>query len=577
MRRLLSALLVLFAAICFFAFATKKPVQVFDIRAYKAKQLVRCTPDLSAINAWLEEVSIPLMPGSGSYRWKIATNSDSAQLYFDQGINMYYGFHIIEALASFKKAAAFDSAKPMVWWAQALAYGPNINDAGYTASPEALASTKKAMELSRSATPVEKALIDAMAVRYSEDSSQTREILNQAYVDKLKEAYQKFPASADIAALYADALMLQHPWDLWNNDGTPKPWEPQIQSVLEKLLGRAPHHPGANHYYIHVMEASPYAEKATASADRLGSLTPGLSHMVHMPSHIYIRTGELKKGVTVNEKAVAQYNSYLATFPSVVNASFLYQYHNLHMQANCGLLAGRRDYTMTTAKELQAVIDTSFLSAPAPMGSFVQYIYMTPVLSAVRFAQWKELLAMNQPKEQHVYATLLFHFGRGMALAATNDVDGAIKEDHKMLELMKNEDLKIPMKPFSAVFEAATSAHEMLLGSIAMKKNNWQEAIDHFSAASRTEEAMVYDEPRDWLLSPKPYLGALYLKTGKYQQAQETFEKDLKVNNNNVWSLYGLRQALEKQNKKAEADKIAKRLTIARSESDIDFATAFLP
>src|SRR4030095_16124765 len=195
----------------------------FDLTEFKKKNIIRCSTDWEALKQWLEEGDIPPIPGAGIYKWKISTKNDSAQFYFNQGINMYYSFHIIEAMASFKKAAKFDENSAMLHWAQALAYGPNINDFGYTASPEALSASGKAIEFSAGCTEKEMALIEAQRVRYSYDSSQTRAMLNQLYVDKMKEAYEKYPGDADVATLYADAMMLQHPWDLWNIDGTPKP------------------------------------------------------------------------------------------------------------------------------------------------------------------------------------------------------------------------------------------------------------------------------------------------------------------------------------------------------------------
>ena len=270
----------------FLTFPTSNTATAYDITELKKKNIISCSPDRLALTDFLADVEISAMPGAGIYRWKIATNNDSAQFYFNQGINMYYGFHIIESMASFKKAAKFDPENPMVWWAQALALGPNINDVGYAASPAALEATQKAVDLSASASAIEKMLIQAMTVRYSKDSTQSREKLNQDYVNELQKGYKQFPANADVATLYADAMMLQHPWDLWSIDGTPKPWTPAIREVLEKILASNSNHPGANHYYIHVMEASPYVSKAIPSADRLGKLTPGLSHMVHMPSHI---------------------------------------------------------------------------------------------------------------------------------------------------------------------------------------------------------------------------------------------------------------------------------------------------
>ena len=288
---------------------------VYNASLVKSKSSVSCTPDRASIAILIEESDeITILPGSGSYKWKISTSSDSAQRYFDQGINMYYGFHIIEAIASFQKAARFDQSNPMVWWAQALAYGPNINDVGYTASPEALSSVRKAEELSANASDVEKALIAAMKARYTDDTTKTREGLNQDYVDAMKAAAERFPANTDVQALYADAMMLQHPWDLWAVDGVPKPWQPAIQTVLEKVLKADPMHPGANHYYIHIIEASPNPEKALPSADILGKITPGLSHLVHMPSHIYLRTGDFDRGITNNVDAVKTYREYANLF-----------------------------------------------------------------------------------------------------------------------------------------------------------------------------------------------------------------------------------------------------------------------
>src|SRR5688500_10199590 len=200
----------------------------FTNKAYKNRNIISCSPDWNALKTWIEEVDIPPMPGSGDLKWPISTTNDSAQFYFNQGINTYYGFHIIEAMASFKKAAKFDSTSAMIYWAQALAYGPNINDLGYAASPDALLATGKAVELSTTGIAKEKILIEAQQVRYSADSTISREKLNQLYADKMKEAYEKYPDDANIAALYADALMLQHPWDLWNVNGTPRPWTPLI-------------------------------------------------------------------------------------------------------------------------------------------------------------------------------------------------------------------------------------------------------------------------------------------------------------------------------------------------------------
>jgi tetratricopeptide (TPR) repeat protein len=541
------------------AFSLNKPRKQSTIEL-KKKNIISCSPDRLALTQLLNNTDIPPMPGAGSHHWKIRTGSDSAQFYFDQGMNMYYGFHIIESMASFKKAALFDPQNPMVWWAQALALGPNINDVGYAASPAALEAVEKASNLSGKATAIEKMLITAMSVRYSADSMQRREKLNQDYADRMNKAYQQFPHNADVAALYADALMLQHPWDLWNMDGTAKPWTPRIRKLLENILIQSPNHPGANHYYIHVLEASPDVHKAVASADRLGKLTPGLSHMVHMPSHIYLRVGQYEKGSRVNEEAVKQFSLYSNLFPAVSENAFLYQWHNLHLQTTCALLAGSYKYAKQSALYLRAALDTNALSMAAPLGSYVQYLYMTPVFIDVRYGKWNDLLAMPAPAKLHTYARILYHFGRGMAYSAYKDFIYAEKEKKQLRELMKDSGLAVPIKPFSPAIQGAKCAEQMLSGFISLKQNKVNNAIQHFENATKIERNMTYNEPRDWLVSPKQYLGVAYLSGKNYSAAQKIFESDLKVNADNVWSLFGLEQSLLKQKKGSEAIKVKKKL-----------------
>lgn len=542
----------------------------FTDRDYRNRNIVSCSPDWNALKTWMEEVDIPPMPGSGDLKWTIATNSDSAQFYFNQGINTYYGFHIIEAKASFKKAAKFDPASAMIYWAQALAEGPNINDVGYAASPDALLAIDKAIELSAGSTDKEKILIRAQQVRYSADPTASRENLNQLYADKMKEAYEKYPDDADIAALYVDALMLQHPWELWNINGTPKPWTPRIREVLEKILISHPGHPGANHYYIHVMEPSPFAAKAKPSADRLGQLTPGLSHLVHMPSHIYLRTGDYRKGALANENAVNSYKKYSQLYAPVTGNDFLYIIHNLHMQTNHAMMEGNSAYAVKSAMETINSIPQNYLGEPAPLGNYIQYLYMTPVLVHVRFGNWNELLLMKQPDKAQIYSNVLYHFGRGMAFAHQAKLADANQELAMMQRLMKDSSLKIPMSPFSAAIEGATVAENLLSGSIALSEKKYIDAVTAFSKAVAAEENMVYNEPRDWMLNPKHYLGNAYLKANKFAAARQVFQNDLQINNENGWALFGLYKALEGEKKKPEAHKTLARFKKAFAKSDIE-------
>ena len=544
----------------------QSPLAAFE--EYKKKTVIRCSPDWNVVNGWINELDIPPIPGSGTHHWEIDTQNDSAQFYFDQGINMYYSFHIIEAMASFKKAARFDPNSAMLQWAQALAYGPNINDAGYAASPEALGAANQAVELSDNVSEKEKLLITAQSIRYSADSTAKRAVLNQLYADKMKEAYKKFPDDADIGALYADALMLQHPWDLWKINGEPKSWTPLIRHVLEKVLEKNPDHPGANHYYIHVMEPSPYADKALPSADRLGQITPGLSHTVHMPSHIYLRTGNYRKGSEVNEKALSSYRKSIELYAPVAGADFLYVIHNLHMQTNHAMMEGRNIYALQSAIETVRSISKDYLAQPGAFGNYVQYIYMTPMLVHIRFGNWNEILNMAKPDTVYVYANVLYSFGKGMAHIQQGRPREAVVELDNMIRLMKDSVLAIPFTPFSSALQGAIVAENLLKGSIALRERNFAEATQAFEKAVSTEENMVYNEPRDWLLNPKHYLGNAYLKKGDWDKARKVFQSDLKNNNENGWALFGLYQALMSGQKRSDAQKALDRYNKAFEGSD---------
>lgn len=525
----------------------KKQPAVLKIR-------IGCGPDWNSLTSILEDADIPPIPGAGIYKWKITTRNDSAQFYFNQGINMYYGFHIIEAMASFKKAQRFDPSCAIIYWAQALTYGPNINDFGYSASPEALNAVNQAGKYATTATPMEQALIDAISVRYTTDSADiTRSQLNQAYTDAMKKVADKFSSNPDAQALYADALMLQHPWDLWNTDGTAKPWTPQIRSILEKLLTRSPYHPGANHYYIHVMEPSPFAAKALASAERLGKTNPGLSHLVHMPSHIYLRTGNYKKGVDVNVNAVNSYHRSLQLYAPAAGADFLYLIHNLHMKTNNAMMGGDYTTAKNAAEETVSSVPKEYYQAPPPLGNYVQYIGVTPLFVQVRFNRWDEILNSPSPDPALVYSSLLYHFARGMAFSHKQDFNAAAAELDALRSLMKDSSLYVPFIPFSSAIEGAKVAEQLLLGSIHEQRGLFDGAIRHYRAADSIEVSMVYNEPRDWLLNPKQFLGNAYLLKNDLASAEKTFTSDLLYNKDNPFSLQGLYRVFKRQHNDANA------------------------
>ncbi|MDB5200988.1 MAG: hypothetical protein JWQ27_397 [Ferruginibacter sp.] len=509
--------------------------------SYQQRRIIACSPDWRSMDTDSLGQTMTVLPGWGTYRWSINTTSDSARLYFNQGINMYYAFHIIEAMASFKKAAQFDDNNPMIYWAQALAYGPNINDMGYAAVPDALAVTAKSVALLAKASAKEKLLIKAMHRRYSADSTISRAVLNKAYAEAMKQAYGAYPQDADISTLFADALLVQHPWDYWQHNGKAQPWTGEILEVLEKTLALHPQHPGANHYYIHAVEASPDPGRGLRAADRLGGMMPSVSHMVHMPSHIYIRTGNYQKGIGVNEMAEAGFEKYTTLYPGVQDGMFLYKLHNIHMRAACALLLADPVYALKAATDCQAVIDTSFLSFPQPLGNIAQYLYMTPTLAHVRFKQWDQLLALPAMSDVHALARGLEVWAKGMAFANK----GNIPEAKMMLASLKNiarhADLQVANPPFNKGIDQVTIALDILEGTIASKDKQPADAIRFFEKAVKDEDALIYNEPRDWLLPARHFLAEELINQHAYSRAEKILKEDLLINPNNAVAIEELK------------------------------------
>ena len=554
------------------AFRHKRNTNIDNREALKQLELKKLTSIGCGSNLdfeELEETYMPLLPGWGSYAVPITTSSDSAQIYFNQGINMYYAFHIIEAMGSFKKAERFDPNCAMVYWGEALAYGPNINDYGYSASPDALVANKKALELSAMCTPKEKALINAQQVRYSADSTESREKLNQLYVDAMKAASESIPTDADISALYADALMIQHPWDLYEHNGQPKPWTPLITTVLEKTLQLSPQHPGANHYYIHTVEGSLHPERGLTAARQLPGLMPGVSHLVHMPSHIYIRTGNYAEGEEVNEQAIKGYAGYLKDYPSVINGAFLYQLHNQHLQVACAQMEGRFAYSVKASNDCQHNIDSSYMDAGGYMGTYSQYVFMTPYFTLIRFGQWNDILKEKNVGEQRVYGSYIYHFGRGLAFARKHLFSDATHELEAMRQLMKDSVMQVAASTFNPPIAGANVGEKIVEGVIAAERNDLKNAISLLQKAVESEDNMMYAEPKDWPLPARHYLGAVLLKAGKNVEAAKVYNDDLKTNPNNGWALSGLWQSLMAQKKTKEAATVKTRLSKAFARADL--------
>ena len=513
--------------------------------------------------------SVPRLTGWGNYNWKITTTSDSAQFYFNQGINMYYAFHIIEARASFDKATRFDQKCAMAWWGKALAFGPNINDYIYQRPTEAFPLAMKANELKQGCTAIEKALILAMTVRYSDDSTRDQGGLNILYKDALDKAHKVNPNNADISALYAESIMMLHPWNYYNKDYTLKPWTPELLAVLKHTLTLNPKHPGANHFYVHAVEASSKPGDGLKSATFLATAMPDVAHITHMPSHIYIRTGNYNQGIQANDRALTGYNKYLSLFPSVTENLPLYSLHNTHMKMSCAQMAGNFAQAATAAKKLQDEIPAEYLSLPGALGHMIRYLYQMPLLNQVRFGKWQDILAIK-PDDSLQNVSIMLHFARGMAFAKTNEPGKATEELTKIKDKLKEPSLKEPVIPFNSVYDAYNVAGNLLAGVIAESQKDYKNAVQFFEHAVLAEDGLIYNEPRDWLIPSRQYLGNVLLNTGKFNEAIAVYKKDLFINPYNGWSLTGMANVYQKMNNSTAAAMAKKQLRSAWITKDVE-------
>jgi tetratricopeptide (TPR) repeat protein len=573
MRKFISLIFIISALLAALAFRmisaglTNTSKDFFRRIALKKKFIISCR---SSAAYDIIPGDIPPLPGCGNHSWKITTGSDSAQFYFNQGINMYYAFHTLEAQASFAKAIRFDSSCAMAWYGQALALGPTINFGnGFRAPEEAVLDIDHGERLNSGCTDLEKDLIAAMRKRYSKDTTIDLKKLQDDYAASMKILADKYSGNADIVALYADALMLEHPWDLYDIKLQPKPWTNEIRRVLAKALVLDSLHPGANHFMVHTVEGSLHPEDGLKNAEILAGLMPDVAHIVHMPSHIYIRTGNYKKGIESNYKAVDAYHKYLGLYAPEAEGMFLYDIHAIHLQSACSMMAGNYRVAMSSGDALNLSVTDEFQKTPGATGNFMQYAKNFQVFTLLRFGKWEAVIKEPVPDTALHFATVIRHFARGMAFAGLSLTDSAKQEKLLLEKAMKANDLKIPFDPFSSAFDAGQVADGILAGKIAETSGDLILARRNFELAVQAEDMLVYDEPRDWPIPARQYLGSLFLKMKQYENAILVFQKDLEVNPNNGWSLTGLELAYQVLNNQVAVKKIKARLTDAWQVKDV--------
>lgn len=533
---------------------------------YKGRTPFYCVPSFDPDK--LDAANAPLFEGLGNLHYKITTKSEKAQRYFNQGLTLIYAFNHGEAGRSFKAAIKLDSACAMAYWGLAMVLGPNYNAAlNPTKLTDINEAMDKAMQYAANATPKERALIHALSKRFPKEE-EVKDIAPYAaaYAAAMKEVHEQYPDDVEIGVLYADALMNEHPWNLWLKNGTPQPWTPAIVAVLEKLLAKAPNHPNANHMYIHAMEASRQAAKALPSADRLRNLLPAAGHLVHMPSHIYIRTGHYHKGVLVNEKASAADSSYVTQCKVQGTYPLLYYPHNVHFLAACAFLEGNSRKAIATAWQVSRLADKKYIHENAT----VQHYFSIPYYVLVQTGRWSDVSQLKKPDEKLKYPIAVWHYARGMAYTAKNNLAEAQKELNALKEIGKDESLKsLLIWETNSAADLVQIAVNVLSGEMAAKQKQFAQAVELLKAAVAIEDGLMYQEPPDWYFSVRHTLGHVLLQAGQFAEAEKVYRQDLVMYPENGWALMGLYQSLKGQKKTAEAAAVKKRFDAAWQWADM--------
>lgn len=493
----------------------------------------------------------PLYDGLGSYTRKITTDSREAQRYFNQGLAFLHGFNHRAAIRAFQQAAEIDPECAMTHWGVALACGPHINS--MAVPPPAAELAWKELGLAQknagNASPVERALIDALAKRYANPQPEDRSGLDRAYADAMREVWKKYPKDPDVGALFAEAMMNLRPWDQWTPDGKPQPGTDEIIGTLNAVLTLNSNHPLANHLYIHAVEASPNPERAMAAADRLRNLQPGLAHNVHMPSHIDIRTGQWLKAVDTNAKAVEADQRHRKIFGTAKGFLNVYVAHNRHMLAYAAMMTGQRDLAMKHIRAMVAEMPADFLEENALQA---EGNVAMPLEVMVRFGLWDEILAEPEKYTDKMWFTRAFHHAaRAIAYAAKGDTVNARKAQSIFLERAK----LVPKEDFvsnNSCEALLAVAIPMVEGEILIAEGKIDSGIEQLRAAVQKEDALKYDEPPGWLIPVRHSLGAVLMKQQRFAEAEQVYRDDLARLPENGWSLFGLAESLRKQKKNAD-------------------------
>src|SRR5215213_5257774 len=473
------------------------------------------------------EALAPRLTNLGTLHRAITTTSPDAQAFFDQGLRLVFGFNHAEAVRSFREAQRLDPRCAMCFWGEAYALGPNVNDPlTPEREKEAHAVLQKAKALAARATDAERGLIDALASRYSDAPTSDRAPRDAAFTAAMKALAGRFPKDPEINTMYAAAAMEARPWRYWKEADVPEPEIAGALATLERMLREYPDHPGAHHFYIHLVEATSTPQRGVPSAEKLESLMPGAGHLVHMPAHIYMRVGRYADASESNVHAIAADEDYLAQCQAQGLYPVAYYPHNVHFLWAAATMEGRSAIAIDAARKVAAKLNHDLLHDVVVLQDFKS----VPYYALVRFGRWEEMLTEGQPPKDFAFTTAMWHYGRGVAFAARGQYARARQE----LEALRNKGSDPSLKgaelagtPLSAVVELAARIVE---GELAARERRYEEAVASLTGAVAMQDAQRYNEPATWHYPVRQSLGAVLLAAGRPAEAEAVYREDLRRN-----------------------------------------------
>ncbi len=525
--------------------------------------LLLCILFLSGCTKTEPHTEVPLRADLAGFHRTVTTQSELSQKYFDQGLTLYYCFNHDAAIESFNQAAALDSTCAMAYWGRAISAGPNINNPlmDSAAAVSAFEAVSRAAKFSSGCTEVERALISALQARYAWPAPENRASLDSAYAVAMRRVYNEFPDDVDVATLFADAMMNLRPWDLWTPGGEPQPGTLDIVAALESAMGMVADHPGACHFYVHTMEASPDPGKALPAANILRNRIPGAGHLVHMPSHIDIRLGHYANSIEANLRGIQADSSWLHQQGFYT----IYRAHNYHFLAYSAMFDGQRELAMNAARSIAKTIPMELVRAyPDYLDAFMAI----PIHVMVRFGLWEDILKEARPAGDMPAHLAFWHYGRTVAFAALGRVDEAKAEFKQFGTAAKAvpESRLLGNNTVNTILDVGLAMAE---GELEYRRKNYTKAFALLRLAVERDDSLRYDEPWGWMMPVRHALGALLLEQGKVAEAEAVYREDLRLHPENGWALQGLTECLHKLEKHDMAQQTDARFRKAWARADI--------